>query len=320
MNEARRKRFAALIRAAASSVFPLEPPKLGPVLEALVYPGAGSPLPGIRAVLFDIYGTLFTSAAGDIGFGGGYSRGDLDAFAQAYVPGCTGEELKEYFREEVLRVHARLYSQTPYPEVKVEEIWASLLRGPLARYAPGSMDKEEFALRYELAVNPVSPKPGIPELFESLKNRGLVLGIISNAQFFTPLLFDAFFGKSPEALGFDPRLLFYSFEAGEAKPSPVLFTKAADQLNSQGISPTSVLFVGNDMLNDIHGAAAVGFKTALFAGDPCSLRLREGNSLTEKLRPEGVIRFLSGISAMIADEKGGFQTEVLKPPPYAENK
>jgi putative hydrolase of the HAD superfamily len=305
MNEARRKNFAALIRAAASSAFPSKPPELDPALAALVYPGARRPLPGIRAVLFDIYGTLFTSAAGDIGSGGGYP-GDLDAFVLEYIPGCTGEELKEYFREEVLRVHAGLYSQTPCPEVKVEEVWASLLQGPLARYAPGGMDGEEFALRYELAVNPVSPKPGIPELFENFKNRRIVLGIISNAQFFTPLLFDAFFGKSPEALGFDPRLLFYSFEAREAKPSPVLFKKAADQLNSQGISPEAVLFVGNDMLNDIHGAAAVGFKTALFAGDARSLRLREGNPLTEKLRPEGVIRFLSDISAMIADEGSGF--------------
>jgi putative hydrolase of the HAD superfamily len=300
MNEARRKNFAALIRAAAPPAFPENPPELGSALEALVYPGAGSPIPGIRAVLFDIYGTLFTSAAGDINSKDGYSRGDLDAFALEYAPGCTGEKLAEYFREEVLRVHARLYSKTPYPEVKVEEIWGSLLKGPLARYVPGDMDGEEFALRYELAVNPVAPKSGALELFEGLKNRGLVLGLISNAQFFTPLLFDAFFGKSPEALGFDPRLLVYSFEEGEAKPSPFLFKKAADHLHSQGLSPDTVLFVGNDMLNDIHAAASAGFKTALFAGDPCSLRLRAGNPLTEGFLPDGVIRFLSDISSMIA--------------------
>jgi putative hydrolase of the HAD superfamily len=161
------------------------------------------------------------------------------------------------------------------------------------------MDPQEFALRYELAINPVFPKPGVPELFEKLKNLGIILGIISNAQFFTPLLFEVFFDKSPEALGFDPRLLIYSFELGEAKPSPVLFKKAADELRSRGISPDTVLYVGNDMLKDIYGAAATGFKTALFAGDGRSLRLREGNPLTEKLLPEGIIRCLSDIPAMI---------------------
>ncbi|MDR2631835.1 MAG: HAD hydrolase-like protein [Spirochaetaceae bacterium] len=321
MNDARRNDFIALIRDASSPIAPAKPPELGPALEALVYPGAspgkGRPIGGIRAVLFDIYGTLFTSAAGDIGSRDGYQRGTelpegviipqgvnfpqggLDTLAREFVPGCTGEELAEYFREEVRRCHARLRPRIPYPEIKVEEIWAALFRGALARYGGTSGDPEEFALRYELAVNPVFPKPGIPELFEKLTGRGMVLGLVSNAQFFTPLLFEAFFNRSPEALGFDPGLLIYSFEMGEAKPSPVLFKKAADRLNSRGIAPDRVLFVGNDMLKDIYGAASMGFKTALFAGDGRSLRLREGNPLTEKLLPGGIIRFLSDIPAMI---------------------
>ncbi|MFP3091250.1 HAD family hydrolase [Treponema sp. TIM-1] len=302
MNEAQRNHFISLIRDASPPLFPSKPPELGPALEALVYPGAKSPLRGIRAVLFDIYGTLFTSAAGDIGSGEGDERGGLDALAREYIPGCTGEELKKYFYDEVRRVHERLYSRTPYPEIQVEEIWASLFRGALARYGISGIDPEEFALRYELAVNPVFPKSGIPELFEKLKKFPMILGIISNAQFFTSLLFEAFFDRSPEALGFDPRLLIYSFEAGEAKPSPALFKKAADRLGSRGLVPDTVLFVGNDMLKDIYGAASVGFRTALFAGDGRSLRLREGNPLTEKILPDGIFRFLSDLPAMFGEE------------------
>jgi putative hydrolase of the HAD superfamily len=298
MNEARRKDFIVLIRDASSPLFASSPPELGAGLEALAYPGVKPPLRGIRAVIFDIYGTLFTSAAGDIGSDGGHGRGALDALARECLPGCGGGELAAYFRGEVRRTHARLYPRTPYPEVRVEEIWASLFTGPLARYGAAGLDPEEFALRYELAVNPVFPKPGIPGLFEKLKNFGMILGIISNAQFFTPLLFEVFFDKPPEALGFDPRLLIYSFEMGEAKPSPALFKKAADHLGSRGISPDTVLFVGNDMLKDIYGAASAGFKTALFAGDGRSLRLREGDPLTEKLLPDGIIRCLSDIPAM----------------------
>ncbi|MDR2758058.1 MAG: HAD family hydrolase [Spirochaetaceae bacterium] len=301
MNEVQKNNFISLIRNASSPIFPSEHPKLGPVLEALVFPGVKSPLRGIRAVLFDIYGTLFTSAAGDIGSGDEYRRGYLDALALKYIPGCTGEELKKYFYEAIRQAHARLYPRKAYPEIRVEEIWASLFRGGLARYGITGIDPEEFALRYELAVNPVFPKPNIPELFEKLQKIPMILGIISNAQFFTPLLFEVFFDKPPEALGFDPRLLIYSFEAGEAKPSPVLFKKAADRLEARGVSPDAVLFVGNDMLNDIYGAASVGFKTALFAGDGRSLRLREGNPLMESFLPDGVIRFLSDIPAMIGE-------------------
>ncbi|MDR1108834.1 MAG: HAD family hydrolase [Spirochaetaceae bacterium] len=295
MDEGRKKEFIALIRDASPPLPVSAPPALEPAWEALVFPGAQSPLRGIRAVLFDIYGTLFSSAAGEIGFGGDYPPEDLDALAAKYVPGCTGKELNGFFRQKVRQAHARLYPHTRYPEVKVEEIWAALFAGPLARYKAAAISPEEFALRYELAVNPVFPNPGIPELFKKLTISGITLGLISNAQFFTPLLFEAFWDAPAEALGCDPRILLYSYEWGEAKPSPVLFEKAAAELNSRGIPPEAALFVGNDMLNDISAAASRGFQTALFAGDARSLRLREA----PLLRPGRIIRSLSDIPALV---------------------
>jgi putative hydrolase of the HAD superfamily len=287
---------------------PAPPPALPPALETLVYPGAAGEssrkIGGVRAVLFDIYGTLFTSSAGDIGVNDGYPRGNLDALALEYAPRYTGEELKNYFREAVLKRHEGAYARTPYPEVRVEEIWAAFL-GPSAGERPGDPgDKEgpgpeELALRYELAVNPVYPMPGARELLRRLRMAGRVLGIISNAQFFTPLLFNAFLGGPPEELGFDPRLLIYSFAEGEAKPSPALFTRARDRLASLGIEPDACLYVGNDMLNDIYGAASAGFRTLLFAGDGRSLRLREGNALVRDLRPSGIIRHLGDLASVI---------------------
>jgi putative hydrolase of the HAD superfamily len=161
-------------------------------------------------------------------------------------------------------------------------------------------DPKELALRYELAVNPVFPMPGARETLEVLRKRGLRLGLISNAQFFTPLLFRDFFDDSPEELGFDPGLLIYSFEIGEAKPSPALFAPALERLSSLGISPESCVYVGNDMLNDIYGAARSGFKTVLFAGDRRSLRLREDTPPPEKIRPDRIIRHLSDLAGILA--------------------
>jgi putative hydrolase of the HAD superfamily len=234
-------------------------------------------------VLFDVYGTLFTSAAGDI-TGGDGGAGAPDALIAEYALDCTGEGLKRYFREAVSRSHRE--SAAAYPEVRVEALWAGFLRGR-------DIDPGEFALRYELAVNPVYPMPGALEVLKTLKARGFVLGLISNAQFFTPLLFDAFFGASPEKLGFDPDLLIYSFEIGEAKPSPVLFTRAVRGLAALGIEPGLCLYVGNDMLKDIRPAAAAGFKTVLYAGDGRSLRLRDNTP-----GPWGVIRSLADLSAI----------------------
>jgi putative hydrolase of the HAD superfamily len=291
-----------------------EIPPLPPELDVLVYPGAGpfEPALPIRAALFDIYGTLFCSAAGDIAAGPGSGTAEnLGPLAAAFKR--TGPELQAYFRSAVEKRHRA--SPSPYPEIRVEEIWAAFLE-EAGDSADFTGDGEELALRYELAVNPVYPMPGAQEILQVLKRAGYILGIISNAQFFTPLLFDAFFGAGPEALGFEPELLIYSFEAGEAKPAPALFGRAAHCLGGRGIAPEACVYIGNDMLNDMCGAAGAGFKTLLFAGDRRSLRLhgyplrkissgdsgfREGSGENP---PTGIIRSLADIAGILGGRAG----------------
>jgi putative hydrolase of the HAD superfamily len=175
----------------------------------------------------------------------------------------------------------------------VEQIWADFLAERGAEKPGLEESGQELALRYELAVNPVYPMPGALQTISGLKASGCTLGIISNAQFFTPLLFEAFWGGLPEEIGFDPQLLFYSHERGEAKPAPGLFAAAAGRLKEKGIDPAECAFVGNDMLSDIYGAEKAGFQGVLFAGDSRSLRLRDGNGLVGSLRPSRIIRSLT---------------------------
>jgi putative hydrolase of the HAD superfamily len=57
--------------------------------------------------------------------------------------------------------------------------------------------------------------------------------------------------------------------------------------------------VGNDKLNDIWPATQLGLKTALFAGDQRSLRLRENDVRCSGLEPDLVITRLSQLSDFI---------------------
>jgi putative hydrolase of the HAD superfamily len=306
--------FPALIRSVSVPLVPIPPPDPPPPLAGLLYSGAplrelpGISGEGIRGVLFDVYGTLFISAAGDIsGTGsdplvsGGLEKA-LDALAGEYAPQYRGEELRSYFHSEIRRRHEEI--KLPYPEVSFDEIWTDFLRklrgkgGPKTTALEACLPEQEgreLALRYELAVNPVFPMPGARETLERLRQAGFILGLISNAQFFTPLLFDAFFGAPPEKLGFDPGLLIYSYELGEAKPSPRLFSLAKKRLKALGVSAENCLYVGNDMLKDIAPASAAGFKTALFAGDRRSLRFRQEEPLVRNLKPQVIIRRLQDL-------------------------
>jgi len=242
------------------------------------------PLPGIRTLLFDIYGTLVVSASGDIGLAGerdeeGAFQAAIPAAGTTAPPGIGPQQLKAAIRE----AHAeRRAAGVEYPEVDILAIWSSVL---------GSEEKlDRLAVEYECRVNPVWPMPGLADVLAELKGRGLVLGIVSNAQFYTPLMLEAFLGAPLPALGFDCDCCAFSYRLLEAKPSARIYREALEGLRHKyGISPEEVLYVGNDIRNDIRPAAAVGCRTALFAGDARSLRFREDDPGCAGERPARVI-------------------------------
>ncbi len=241
-------------------------------------------LHGLRAVLFDLYGTLFVSGTGEVGtLSHAAGRAAAVEAAQAVgldaVKGLDGAA--DLLQKRIRAIHAemnRLHG-IEYPEVQIAEVWADVVaelarRGVLDAGAAAEVDFQRLAVEYEARVNPCWPMPGLLQCLAELRAQGLLLGIVSNAQFYTPLLFPALLDRPAELCGFDPGLQFYSYRHGFAKPGIPLFALAARALSERGIAPAEALYVGNDMLNDIAPAARLGFQTALFAGDARSLRLR----------------------------------------------
>ncbi|MEM1063178.1 MAG: HAD family hydrolase, partial [Planctomycetota bacterium] len=164
---------------------------------------------------------------------------------------------------------------------------------------PGRDVLARLATEYECRVNPVWPMPGCRELLRALHARRLPLGIVSNAQFFTEDLFEALLDADRPSLGFEPDLEVFSYKTEEAKPGEELYRRAADALAARGLTPAETLYVGNDMLNDVTPAAAVGFKTVLFAGDERSLRMREGDERVTGVIPDAIVTELPQLFSII---------------------
>jgi putative hydrolase of the HAD superfamily len=180
--------------------------------------------------------------------------------------------------------HGALRNQgVDHPEVIIEQIWQQVLN------IEDQIITKKFAIEFELITNPVSPMPHLKSMLSACRKQKILTGIISNAQFYTPLLFNWFLNSTMQDLGFDPELLYYSFQHEVAKPSLALFDMASENLAARGIEPIAVLYVGNDMLNDIYPAHTVGFQTALFAGDRRSLRLRTDDPRCADLKSELVL-------------------------------
>jgi len=251
----------------------------------------------VRAVFFDIYGTLFISGSGDISTARrDYGAAALAPLLSAYgIRRDPGSVLSSYFSviEEMHEVD-RLKG-IDFPEVNIDEVWMRVLDLDPDRV-------KRFALEYEWTVNPAWPMPGLRGLFTDLAAGDLPLGVISNAQFYTPLLFYYFLGK-PGDIGICRDLSFYSFEQARAKPSSLFFERARRACAVRGIDAGNVLYVGNDMLNDIAPAAAAGFQTALFAGDARSLRLRKEDERCGGVRPDITVLKLPEITEHINSVK-----------------
>jgi putative hydrolase of the HAD superfamily len=261
----------------------------------------------IRAVLFDVYGTLVISGCGDIGLTAEQAKGALTnrddpfrlALGSASVDTSSlpdGLDGAAALLEVIGASHARARARgIDHPEVDILAIWGELLTGLGISADAGTIRR--IAVEYEFRSNAVWPMPGLGRLIAELKLRGLVLGIVSNAQFYTPLMLAAFLDQTIGTSGFDPRCCAWSYRHLVAKPSPQVYEPALASLRQyHGISAEQVLYIGNDLRNDIWPAGRLGCRTALFAGDARSLRLREDDARLRDVRPSCVLTALAQVT------------------------
>ncbi|MBN1987271.1 MAG: HAD family hydrolase [Prolixibacteraceae bacterium] len=261
----------------------------------------------IKAIIFDIYGTLLISSSGDIEEAsatvenmdkalqaGGYhiekNAKEISAFLLKQLP----EKIKSNQQEIKQKGH-------PFPDVDIFKVWREMLQeaqnaGLISPTGNESLTDTIFI--FELLSNKVFPMPGMKEVLTKLSKKGIPLGIVSNAQFYTPILMNYFlsgsFSTKQEVELFNPDLSFFSYKELRGKPDVSLFQKFIPTLkNKYNINPAETIFVGNDMLNDVYTAKKAGLKTVLFAGDERSLRLRENDARVKGIFPDFIITDLT---------------------------
>jgi putative hydrolase of the HAD superfamily len=234
----------------------------------------------IKAVLFDIYGTLLISEAGDIGLTALDQKHEERKFtleATNSAKELSFDEIRSRLTDIIRRHHQHILdtsNKVVYPEVDIIAVWSELFQE--CNFSDFSINHiSRASLHFEILSNKVDLMPGVSSLFEYLRGCGLDLGIVSNAQFYTPLLMEYLCDTSLVKLGINEEFSSWSYKMGCGKPDPIIFGKPIEALSKAGIQNHEILYIGNDMLNDISCAASYGLKTVLFAGDKRSLRLRE---------------------------------------------
>jgi putative hydrolase of the HAD superfamily len=209
----------------------------------------------IRGIIFDLYGTLIDIETDE----------SMEEIYRAIAHFLTYKGIYIH-RGEVRDLYYELLKQEKekrreeYPEIRVQAIWEAFL----ARHG-----LEAGSVSYELAVTlaclyrGVSRKrlrlyPSVKRVLDELRPR-YRMGIVSDSQPCWAL-------PEMRALGlgtyFDPVIM--SADYGFRKPDARLIKKALDLM---GVTSSEVLFVGNDMYRDIHGAGQLNIKTIFLSSN-----------------------------------------------------
>jgi len=299
--------------------FPVEPSSVIPLL----YRGKVEKLRDIQVAIFDVYGTLinywndsftepetkknellsaFRKTADRFGFTP--ILDSIDSLKRAE------ETLHDFYHGLIVMKHEQIIGEgKSFPEVKIEEVWdiilSILIRNgyDIEKFQRGT--RTEFSRMIAYYYNFHSLKRGffegvIPAL-KSLKKQNIKLGVLSNAQFYTPIDLTLFLRDQDSDLVdflelFESDLVFFSYENGVAKPNKMLYEKLFDALYELNALPSQTVFIGNDLAADIEAASEIGMKTALFTGNRGSTFLHD---LEGKVFPDIVFSTYSELNSKI---------------------
>lgn len=203
-----------------------------------------------RAVLFDFGGTLYDYAS--------LERGDRECLvALARWAGVDADEatIRQAHREALRRV---FYAYLPRPYYLHREMFRDAVAGMLESF--GVTPDEAHLTRYrelqwELHRRDFVLREGVPETLQTLRDRGLHVGMVSNID-------DDQLAYMVDVAGlrgaFDS--LLSSEAAGACKPAPAIFAEA---LRRAGCAARDALFVGDTLAQDVAGANRAGIRSVL---------------------------------------------------------
>ncbi len=199
----------------------------------------------LEAVLFDWGDTLMEFVYDPALFEAGHRAG-LAAIGRDHEPG-----LAEHFRE---RYEPLLW----VPGVPEEIEYPGLVRQCLGDFGIEVSDEElDRFLEAEHAAWDPARRLGATShaLLDSLRERGLRIGLVSNA--FDP---GWLLRRDIEQMGLAERLdvAVFSSDVGMRKPHPLIFERALEEL---GVASERALFVGDRLYEDVRGAAELGMTT-----------------------------------------------------------
>jgi FMN phosphatase YigB (HAD superfamily) len=279
-------------------------------------------LPDIRAVTWNVYGTLLSLAGGELYF----EHPDkfvmdvaLDKTIQEYKmwasmsrrPGQPTEHLREVYGLQLAEQRMAPFGGEKYVEVLADRLWETFIKKLLqkdykfdaGKYGSLNEFSRKVAYFFHASLQGTACYPGTAEALGHVKESGRLQGIIGNTQCFTMVqLARGLSRQDPRAKVdelIDTDVSAFSHEVRLRQPSEKLYRHALTALSKRGISPDQVLHIGPRILLDIVPARRLGMKTGLFAGDKASLQVTAEQLKEPTSRPDVLLTELTQIADVL---------------------
>ena len=279
-------------------------------------------LPGIRAVLWNIYGTLLRISDGELKF-----EVDNDFLMEVALektihefkmwnsmsrkPGQPSAYMREIYQKVLNELRLAPSPGERHPELPAERVWENIVKKLVQKEYKfdaafyGSLNEftKKIAYFFHASLQGTACYAGAAEALRAVTDKGLAQGLLADGQCFTVVQLQR--GLQQQEEGFDLNAVvpiahrWFSCDHRSRKPSENLFRVALKGLREQGIDPHETLHVGSSLARDIAPAKRVGMRTALFAGDRGSLAATPEQLKDPQNRPDVLLTELQQINEIV---------------------
>jgi FMN phosphatase YigB (HAD superfamily) len=278
-------------------------------------------LPGVRAVTWNLYGTLVAIGGGQL-----YLEHPqklmmdiaLDKTIQEFKmwasmsrkPGQPADYLREIYAN-ILLEQRSIATGDKYPEISSAKIWDAFIKKLFQKdykfdaLSMGSLNEfsRKVAYFFHASMQGTGCYPEAAAALQQVKSCGLDQGILANAQCFSLIQLERGLLKQDGklALGklFDSSLIVLSHELHCRLPSERMFRHLLTAASNKGIQAGEILHVGSRVAMDVAPARRLGMKTALFAGDKASLEATPEQLKDNQKRPDVLLTELTQIADVV---------------------
>ncbi len=282
-----------------------------------------APLPGIKAVTWNVYGTLLTIADGQLLLQHPQAirmqvamEKTIHEFnmwaSMTRRPGQPWEYFLPKYNSAVEEASlAGGCKKGDFPEVNSAQVWAKLLeflsrkeyQYDEDRYGDWDEYAEKVAFFFQLCLQGCQAAKSALASLTAVAEAGFQQGLLAEAQPYT--LAQLLQGLErqgrlpPLANLFAPGCLIQTCEQGVRKPSLSLYSLCRERFGELNIEPEKILYVSSRLADDLAVAKQLGFRTALFAGDKLSLKATGTECKDPAMKPDRLLTDLSQIRSIL---------------------